>query len=53
MKIITEFLCEDNSMWTSSIIDVERNYNSSLNVIISVGPIPYLIVLPECYISKN
>ena len=27
-------------MLTSYIIDVEMNYNSSLNIIISLGPIP-------------
>ena len=40
MKITIAFSCEDSSMLISSIIDVERNYNSSLNVIMSIGPIP-------------
>ena len=40
MKIIIAFSCKDSSMLVSSIIEVERNYNSSLNVIMSIGPIP-------------
>ena len=40
MKIIITFLCKHSSMLTSYIIDVERNYESLLNVIISLGPIP-------------
>ena len=34
MKITIASSCEDSSMLTSSIIDVERNYNSSFNVIL-------------------
>ena len=40
MKIKIAFSCEDSSMLTSSIIDVEMNYNSSLNQIIPLVPIP-------------
>ena len=40
MKITIASSYEESPMLTSSIIDVERNYNSSLNVIISLGPIP-------------
>ena len=43
MKIIIVFLCENLSMLTNSIIYVERNYNSLLNVIISFGPIPFFL----------
>ena len=39
MKITIAFSCEDSSMLTFSIIDVEINFISSLNVIISLGPI--------------
>ena len=42
MKIKISFSCKDSSILISYIIDVERNYNSSLNVIISIGPIPCL-----------
>ena len=40
MKIIVESFCKDSSMLTSSISDVEINYNSSLNVIVPLGSIP-------------
>ena len=40
MKITIAFSCEDSSMLTSSIIDVEINYNYLLNAIISLVPIP-------------
>ena len=50
MKIIIVSSCEDSSMLTSTIIDVEINYNSSLNVIIHLGPIPYFCFLLELYI---
>ena len=39
MKITIEFSWEESSILTSSIIDVERNFNSSLNLIILLGPI--------------
>ena len=39
MKITIAFSCEDSSILSSSIIEVERNYDSSLNVIMSIGPI--------------
>ena len=42
MKITIDFSCEDSSMSISSIIDVEKNSNYSLNVIISIGPISCL-----------
>ena len=45
--------CEYSSMLTSYIIDTEINSSSSLNVIISLGPIPCLLFLLECYISEN
>ena len=52
-KIIITFLCQHSSMLTSSIIYVERNYNSSLNVIISLGPIPcFNFVTRMLYIRK-
>ena len=45
--------CEDSSMLTISIIEFGRNYNSSLNVIIPLGPIPYLhFVTRMLYIGK-
>ena len=37
MKITIAFLWYDSSMLTIYIIDVERNYNDSLNAIISLG----------------
>ena len=40
MEITIAFSCKKSSMLTSYIIDVERNYNSSLNIIILLGPIP-------------
>ena len=40
MKITIEFSCEYSSMLTSSIIDVERNHNHSMNIILSLGTIP-------------
>ena len=40
MKIKFTFSCEDSSMLTSSIIYAEINPNSSLNVILLLGPIP-------------
>ena len=40
LNIIIAFLCKHSSI--SSIIDAERNYNYSLNAIISLLPTPYL-----------
>ena len=40
MKITVAFLFQHSSMLTSSIIEVEINYNSSLNVIILLRYIP-------------
>ena len=53
MKIRVEFSCEDSSMLISSVIDVERNYNYLLNIITSLGPIPYFhFVTKMLYIWK-
>ena len=42
MKITINSLCEDLSMLTSSITDVQRISNYYLNEIISLGHIPCL-----------
>ena len=42
MKITIASSCEDSSIATSSVIDVEIIYVSSLTEIISLGPIPCL-----------
>ena len=42
MKIQIAFSCKESSMLISSIIEVERNSNSSLNIIMSIGPTPCL-----------
>ena len=41
MKITIAFSCEHSSILISYIIDVEINCNYSLNLIISLEPIPY------------
>ena len=51
MKTIISFLCKHSSILICSIIDVERDSNYSLNVIISLGPITCFILLLECYTS--
>ena len=59
MKITIAFLCKHSSMLTSSIIDGERNYNSSMKVIKSLGPIPCfhfvtrMLYIRKVIISKN
>ena len=40
MKVTIAFSCKDSSMLVSSIIEVEINSNSPLNVIMSIGTIP-------------
>ena len=40
MEITIAFSCEESSMLITSKIEDEINYNSSLNVIVSIGPIP-------------
>ena len=42
MKIKIELSCKHLNFLSSSITYFEINYNSSLNVIISLGPIPCL-----------
>ena len=42
MKVTIAFSCEDSSMLTGTIIDVESGYNYSLHVIISLVPITCL-----------
>ena len=42
MKITIAFSCKDSPMLIISIIEAEGNSNSSLNVIISIGPITCL-----------
>ena len=41
MKIKITSSCEDSSILTISIIDVEISSNFSLNLIISLGPTPH------------
>ena len=41
MTFTISFSCKDSSILTSSIIDVERGFNSSLNEIISLVPITH------------
>ena len=53
MKIIIVFLFKHSTMMNSFIIDAEINTNSSLNVTISLGPIPCLkFVTRMLYIRK-
>ena len=53
MKIRIAFSCKDSSMLTISIIDVEINSNSSLNLIISIGHIQcFYFVTRMLYIWK-
>ena len=53
MTITNTFSCKDSSSVTSSIIDVEINSNSLLNVIILLGPITFLhFVTRMIYIRK-
>ena len=53
MKISVASSCEDPSILTGSIIYVETNSNSPLNVIISSGNIPCFYFLLECYICEK
>ena len=53
MKIKIELSCKHLNFLSSSITYFEINYNSSLNVIISLGPIPCLhFVTRMLYIWK-
>ena len=53
MKIKVALSCGDSSMLTSSIIDIERKSNYSLNVIISLRPITcFYFVTIMLYILK-
>ena len=53
MEIIVAYSCEDSSMLTSYIIDVEIIFHFSLNKIISLGPIScFRFVNINLYILK-
>ena len=53
MNITIVYSCEDSSMLVSSIIEDEIFCNSSLNIILSSGPIPHFHFVTRILYTKK